>query len=67
MILWEMATMTKPFEMMGREQFLKEVVSCSVLLLVDPCLGRNKCAHSCSIPLSLTRVGFFSRLVEESG
>ncbi|CAM9489288.1 unnamed protein product [Scytosiphon promiscuus] len=26
MILWEMATMTKPFEMMGREQFLKEVV-----------------------------------------
>ena len=27
MILWEMATMTKPFEMMGREQFLKEVVS----------------------------------------
>lgn len=31
MILWEMATMTKPFEMMGREQFLKEVVSCWVL------------------------------------
>eukprot|EP00752_Nemacystus_decipiens_P007988 g7136.t1 len=26
MIVWEMATMTKPFEMMGREQFLKEVV-----------------------------------------
>lgn len=27
MILWEMTTMTKPFEMMGREQFLKQVVS----------------------------------------
>lgn len=27
MILWEMATMTKPFEMMGREEFLREVVS----------------------------------------
>ncbi|CAM9256918.1 unnamed protein product [Ectocarpus sp. 12 AP-2014] len=26
MILWEMATMTKPFEMMGREQFLQQVV-----------------------------------------
>lgn len=27
MILWEMATMTKPFETMGREQFLQQVVS----------------------------------------
>eukprot|EP00903_Cladosiphon_okamuranus_P011854 g11136.t1 len=26
MILWEMATMAKPFEMMEREQFMKEVV-----------------------------------------
>lgn len=34
MILWEMATMTKPFEMMGREQFLKEVVSFSAVSLV---------------------------------
>lgn len=27
MILWEMASMTKPFEMMGREDFYQEVVS----------------------------------------
>lgn len=27
MILWEMATMTKPFERMGREEFFREVVS----------------------------------------
>lgn len=33
MILWEMATMTKPFERMGREEFFREVVSSACFFL----------------------------------
>lgn len=67
MILWEMATMTKPFEMMGREQFLKEVVSCSVLSLIGPRLGMNKPPAVCSMPLSLSSVVFCAPHTRESG
>lgn len=56
--------MTKPFEMMGREQFLKEVVS-SVL---SPILGSTLGMDKCSIPLSLSRVVFWpARLADEIG
>lgn len=48
MILWEMATMTKPFEMMGREEFFREVVRADfspqeqVLLLSVVCSCRQR-------------------------
>ena len=52
MILWEMTTMTKPFEMMGREEFLKEVVSfcCRAMAAHSLCFVCTALAKPISLP-----------------